>query len=570
MIEFESIKFKNFLSYGNYWTQIDLKKYGTTGIWGFNGNGKSSFLDALCFALFGKPFRSIKKTALVNSINKKDCQVEVTFRTGGKLYRILRGISPNLFEIYQDEVLINQTATTKDYQDILERGILKFNYKSFTQIVILGAASYTPFMQLSAADRRAFIEDLLDIQVFSVMGDIVKELVSKNKDSISQERNTINLLEQKYTLEKKHLESIQKADQGRLEALKVEYKQTMENYKSLEGSIKSLEDDIRESIKRIPDKKVSQDQLNQLIGYRASIESKVKNLRGDIKFYQDNEKCSTCKQPIDGAFKDLEIKKMEEETKRLSDGLVIIAQRIKDTSQIIQGIDKQLSEVQLKNIQVSSIKGQLRGEENNLRKLLSQIKEEEKPKEDSSKILEGILDELGERNRILEGYLNEKTYQDAAINLLKDGGIKSKIIKQYLPIINSEITHYLTKLDFYVNFSLDETFKETIQTRHKEDFSYSNFSEGEKARINLSILLAWRSIARKINSANTNLLVLDEVFDSSMDYSGIENLIGILQGMENCNIFIISHKGDILTDKFDRTLQVTKTKNFSRIKGNGN
>lgn len=570
MIEFESIKFKNFLSYGNYWTQIDLKKYGTTGIWGFNGNGKSSFLDALCFALFGKPFRSIKKTALVNSINKKDCQVEVTFRTNGKLYRILRGISPNLFEIYQDEVLINQTATTKDYQDILERGILKFNYKSFTQIVILGAASYTPFMQLSAADRRAFIEDLLDIQVFSVMGDIVKELVSKNKDSISQERNTINLLEQKYTLEKKHLESIQKADQGRLEALKVEYKQTMENYKSLEGSIKSLEDDIRESIKKIPDKKVSQDQLNQLIGYRASIESKVKNLRGDIKFYQDNEKCSTCKQPIDGAFKDFEIKKMEEETKRLSDGLVIIAQRIKDTSQILQGIDKQLSEVQSKNIQVSSIKGQLRGEENNLRKLLSQIKEEEKPKEDSSKILEGILDELGERNRILEGYLNEKTYQDAAINLLKDGGIKSKIIKQYLPIINSEITHYLTKLDFYVNFSLDETFKETIQTRHKEDFSYSNFSEGEKARINLSILLAWRSIARKINSANTNLLVLDEVFDSSMDYSGIENLIGILQGMENCNIFIISHKGDILTDKFDRTLQVTKTKNFSRIKGNGN
>lgn len=570
MIEFESIKFKNFLSYGNYWTQIDLKKYGTTGIWGFNGNGKSSFLDALCFALFGKPFRSIKKTALVNSINKKDCQVEVTFRTGGKLYRILRGISPNLFEIYQDEVLINQTATTKDYQDILERGILKFNYKSFTQIVILGAASYTPFMQLSAADRRAFIEDLLDIQVFSVMGDIVKELVSKNKDSISQERNTINLLEQKYTLEKKHLESIQKADQGRLEALKVEYKQTMENYKSLEGSIKSLEDDIRESIKKIPDKKVSQDQLNQLIGYRASIESKVKTLRGDIKFYQDNEKCSTCKQPIDGTFKDFEIKKMEEEVKRLSDGLVIIAQRIKDTSQILQGIDKQLSEVQSKNIQVSSIKGQLRGEENNLRKLLSQIKEEEKPKEDSSKILEGILDELGERNRILEGYLNEKTYQDAAINLLKDGGIKSKIIKQYLPIINSEITHYLTKLDFYVNFSLDETFKETIQTRHKEDFSYSNFSEGEKARINLSILLAWRSIARKINSANTNLLVLDEVFDSSMDYSGIENLIGILQGMENCNIFIISHKGDILTDKFDRTLQVTKTKNFSRIKGNGN
>ena len=568
MIEFESIKFKNFLSYGNYWTQIDLKKHGTTIIWGENGRGKSSFLDALCFALFGKPFRSIKKTALVNSINKKDCQVEVTFRTGGKLYRILRGISPNLFEIYQDEVLINQTATTKDYQDILERGILKFNYKSFTQIVILGAASYTPFMQLSAADRRAFIEDLLDIQVFSVMGDIVKELVSKNKDSISQERNTINLLEQKYTLEKKHLESIQKADQGRLEALKVEYKQTMENYKSLEGSIKSLEDDIRESIKKIPDKKVSQDQLNQLIGYRASIESKVKTLRGDIKFYQDNEKCSTCKQPIDGTFKDFEIKKMEEETKRLSDGLVIIAQRIKDTSQILQGIDKQLSEVQLKNIQVSSIKGQLRGEENNLRKLLSQIKEEEKPKEDSSKILEGILDELGERNRILEGYLNEKTYQDAAINLLKDGGIKSKIIKQYLPIINSEITHYLTKLDFYVNFSLDETFKETIQTRHKEDFSYSNFSEGEKARINLSILLAWRSIARKINSANTNLLVLDEVFDSSMDYSGIENLIGILQGMENCNIFIISHKGDILTDKFDRTLQVTKTKNFSRIKGN--
>lgn len=548
----------------------DDHRFWSNGILSHN----SVLLDALCFSLFGKPYRGIKKSSLVNSINKKDCQVEISFEVGGVSFKVLRGISPNVFEIYRNGEIINQTATTKDYQEILERGILKFNYKSFTQIVILGATSYTPFMELSAGDRRAFVEDLLDIQVFSTMGEIVKEMISHNKEGILKGKGEISLLQQKYDIEKRHQDSRVSEGKERLRALKEEYNKSLEKYNTLRESAKSIKETLNNLSQDIPDKRGDQDNLTKLLRYETTLENKIDTLERDIKFLEGNDDCPTCKQTIQESFKAEEIDKKRGEIKSHQETLKDLGGKIKNSREIIQGIDQQLLEVNEWKVKLSSLSGQGKTLEGQLKALVEKIKVLSNPPDTSQELnLGAILGQIEAKEGELESLLVDKTYYDISQGFLKDGGIKSQIIKQYLPIINQEINDYLTKFEFYVNFSLDETFKETIQARYREDHTYSNFSEGEKARINLAILLAWRGIARKRNSANTNLLVLDEVFDSSMDYSGIENLLEILHGMEDVNIFVISHKGDVLTDKFNRQINVTKSKNFSRMKvinGNSN
>jgi DNA repair exonuclease SbcCD ATPase subunit len=570
MIIFEWVRFKNFISYGNYWTTINLQESPTTCITGKNGNGKSTLLDALCFSLFGKPFRSVKKGSLVNSINKKDCQVEISFKVNGKSYRVLRGIGPNVFEIYRDGEIINQTASTKDYQEILERGILKFNFKSFTQIVILGAASYTPFMQLSASERRSFIEDLLDIQVFSSMGEVIKEKIIQNKENIIQEKAEINLLKQKYEIEKKHAEERERDGEERIRQLEEEYNLTHQSLQETKEAVKDLKKTIEEKETLLEDTKSLQDQMNTFLKYEASAEGRIKRLEKDIKFFTDNATCPTCRQGIDSEFKEYEVSKYKEEVKNLKSGLELLGKK----KEVIEGKIKisqdMIREINNLKVKLSGIIAKGRAEDKTLKSIQVRIGELKTPQRVSTN-LEGILEDIDEREEILSGYLEEKLYHDTATTLLKDSGIKSKIIKQYLPIINSEINAYLTKFDFCVNFNLDETFKETINVRHREDMTYNNFSEGEKARINLAILLAWRKIAHRRNSANTNLLILDEVFDSSMDFNGIDSLLDILHSMEDINIFVISHKGDVLTDKFSRLIEVTRSKNFSKIKvSNGN
>jgi len=530
MILFKTLRWKNLLSTGNYFTEIVLNSNANTLIVGTNGSGKSTMLDALCFGLFGKPFRSINKPNLVNSINSRDTVVEVEFSIGNKEYKIVRGIKPNVFEIYQDKVLLNQDAAVRDYQDYLERFILKLNYKSFTQIVILGSASFTPFMQLSASDRRAIIEDLLDIQIFSTMNSLVKEKLSENKDSIVTKKNDIALLNQKYDLKKEHQDKLNQDKEAKVKEYESEILLHRETIRTLHDEIDNLErtkQTLSEVCAKIPENE------KKIIAFKkveSQIENKISKVGTDREFYEHNADCPTCRQAITLEFK-----------------------------------EGQLTELGTKEHELASA-GKT-GLENTVKKLEVQIKEVQNAEQESTDENEliTIKTAITEAEDELKVLMEEKSYLDVASVLLKDTGIKTNIIKQYLPVINKLVNKYLTSMDFFVNFNLDESFKETIKSRHRDDFSYHNFSEGEKQRIDMALMLTWRAIAKLKNSTNTNLLILDEVFDSSLDSTGTEELMKILHGLDEVNLFVISHKGDILQDKFANTIRFEKVKNFSRV-----
>jgi DNA repair exonuclease SbcCD ATPase subunit len=568
MILFRKIRWKNFLSTGNYFTEIEFDYSPNTLVVGENGAGKSTMLDALCFVLFGKPFRSVNKPQLLNSINSKDCVVEIEFNVGNKAYKIIRGIKPNIFEIYCDGDLINQDAAVRDYQEYLEKFVIKLNYKSFTQIVILGSASFTPFMQLSASDRRSIIEELLDIQIFSAMNNIIKEKMSINKETMNGRKHEIDLAQQKHDMQKKHIDELKQNNDEKVKEYQKEIANNQIVIQELTANSALYLTKVGEYTSEVADKLDTEAKLKTITKLESQIESNLSKYRKDINFFQQNDNCPTCRQTIELGFKEEELSSLHTKRGDCEQGLKKLESKLLQEQTKLNLINEKQKEIQQLQIKIATNNTSIIETEKYIKKVENQIKELKENKASTEKEttqlkeLEGSLLKL---QADLKQLIEEKTYYEVASGLLKDTGIKTKIIKQYLPIINKLVNKYLASFDFFVNFNLDESFKETIKSRHRDEFTYASFSEGEKQKIDLALLFSWRAVAKLKNSANTNLLILDEVFDSSLDANGTEYLMTILQMLEGTNVFVISHKGDILQDKFRNVIKFEKVKNFSRI-----
>jgi DNA repair exonuclease SbcCD ATPase subunit len=568
MILFRKIKWKNLLSTGNHFTELQFDKSPNTLIVGSNGAGKSTMLDALCFVLFGKPFRAVNKPLLLNSINNKDCVVEVEFDTGNKHYKIVRGIKPNIFEIWCDGEMINQEAAVKDYQEHLEKFILKLNYKSFTQIVILGSASFTPFMQLPPAHRREIIEDLLDIQIFSAMNNILKDKVINNKDLTTNKKYDIDLGQQKYDLQKKHLDGLKQNNEEKVKEYESEISNNTVTISTLATQIEEYSTAVSELQLLVDVKDETEAKVKKITKLESQIESNLSKFKKDISFFQHNDDCPTCRQAIALEFKEKELSTLTTKVDECDHGLTQLEQRLLEEQAKLNSINETQKKIQALQIKIATNNTSITETNKYIKRLekqLEELKTNTTSTEKEEQELSAINDTLKELKQHLCDLIDEKSYYEVAAGLLKDTGIKTKIIKQYLPIINKLVNKYLASFDFFVNFNLDESFKETIKSRHRDDFTYASFSEGEKQKIDLALLFTWRQIAKLKNSANTNLLILDEVFDSSLDTNGTEYLMTILHMLEGTNVFVISHKGDILQDKFRSVIRFEKVKNFSRI-----
>ena len=568
MIVFRYVRWKNLLSTGNYFTEIKLDNNQNTLVVGENGSGKSTMLDALCFGLFGKAFRNINKPSLLNSINGKDCVIEIEFDTNNKSYKVIRGIKPNVFEIYQNGELLNQDAAARDYQEILEKTILKLNYKSFTQIVILGSASFTPFMQLSASDRRAIIEDLLDIQIFSTMNGILREKLSGNKDSTTTKKYDIDLSQQKYDLQEKYIKELKQNNDDKVKEYDEEVRSNQSVIQTLHDETANLIAEVATHQTSVEEKTSVENKLKTITKLESQIESTVSKYRKDISFFQHNDDCPTCRQTIAIGFKETEIANLTTKATECEHGLSELEKKLLAEQNKLNSINEVQKKIQALQIKIATNNTSITETNKYIVKLQKQIEELKQSKvvsEKEQQELKELKDSLSLLQEELRVLIQEKTYYEVASGLLKDTGIKTKIIKQYLPIINKLVNKYLASLDFFVNFNLDESFKETIKSRHRDEFTYNNFSEGEKQRIDMALMLTWRAVAKLKNSSNTNLLILDEVFDSSLDTTGTEELMKILHMLDGVNLFVISHKGDILQDKFSNVIKFEKVKNFSRI-----
>lgn len=569
LIIFKKIRWKNFLSTGNLFTEIDLSLNQMTCISGANGSGKSTFLDALTFVLFGKAFRNINKPQLVNSIIRKDLVVELEFSIHDNNYKIIRGIKPTIFEVYVNDDLLNQSSEMKDYQEILEKSILKFNYKSFCQVVILGSASFVPFMQLPAAQRRSIIEDLLDLQIFTTMNVLLKDKVQDNNDLIIDNKNKQAIVEAKIKMSNEHLKEIQfnnemyireknvalldlKDKRVRSTGLKLHYND--------EISIKS---NTLQALGNIDSLSFRLESMREL---RTKMELKVASLSKDVKFFTDNDSCPTCKQKISSEFSCEIVEHRKGEISTVEDGLESLAekyQKINNELVVLLDIDKECdalrSKVHEESLVIRMLDDRITSIEDEIANISNKTKE-----------ISGVrVAELEKELLVISNEYNilqeDRQVLSAASILLKDGGIKTRIVNQYIPIINKMINKYLSEFDLFVEFNLDEQFNEIIRSRHRDEFSYSSFSEGEKQKIDLSILFAWRSIARLRNSLNTNLLILDEVFDSSLDGDSAEDLLKILTSVsEQSNVFVITHR-ESLHERFENSIKFVKTKSFSRI-----
>ena len=567
MIIFEKVRWKNFLSTGNQFTEIDLNRNETTLIIGENGAGKSTVLDALCFALFGKPFRTISKSQLINTVNAMETVVEIEFSIASRNYKVVRSIKPNKFEIWQNDIMINQEANSRDYQKILEQQILKLNYRSFTQVVILGSSTFVPFMQLKAKFRREVVEDLLDIKIFSTMNLLLKQRLKDLVTELQEVEYNHKLCSEKITMQSTHIENIKnnadliiKEKQSNYESNSIELDKKVNNKKLLEENQKGLFTSVEDQIK-IESKDV------KLKDLRSTLTEKQKEKDRMIKFLSENEDCPACEQHIDKEFKSQMISAKETEKKEIVDGLTKMEEELDKTKVRLNEISKVTNEIQDNSIQIASLNTSIQELEKYQVKLSEEIKELEKSTIDNSdeeqlKILQEEFEGI-EKNR--KDLKEEKVYKEASKAMLQDTGIKTKIIKQYLPIMNQLINKYLASMEFYVNFSLDENFDETIKSRFRDNFNYASFSEGEKMRIDLALLFTWRAIAKMKNSTNTNLLILDEIFDSSLDSAGTDEFLKILNTLEGENVFVISHKQDVLVDKFKHTLKFEKNKNFSKM-----
>ena len=570
-IQFQTLKWKNFLSTGNSFTELDFREHKTNLIVGHNGAGKSTLLDALSFALFGKAHRNIGKPQLVNSINNKDCVVEVNFNVSGSAFKIIRGIKPNIFEIYKNGDLINQDSHNKEYQKILEANILKLNHKSFHQIVVLGSSSFIPFMQLPAQHRRDVIEDLLDINVFSKMNQILKEKNSLLKDQIKDIGYKIDLQSNKIDTQKKYIQDINRINKdlkeqklAEIDGMRSQMSGLNTENEELRLKINEQSEVITTSIPKCEKKR------EELIGYDNKFKSEIKSVVKEAKFFEDNCTCPTCSQDIDEEIKKEKLSVASTKAKELTSALNKLSLELSATEEKLVAHRSIMEQVRLwqqkqsANIQViTHIQNSINGQQVDINNLTDTTSDISKAKEDLDSYME-LKNSMTEDKLTL----NEQfQYNQVIAEMLKDTGIKTKIVKQYLPVINRLVNQYLQILDFFVHFNLDESFQESIRSRHRDSFSYDSFSEGEKQRIDLALLFTWRMIAKMKNSVSTNLLILDETFDSSLDYEGVDNLMKIIHELDDdTNVFVISHKGDILDGKFARKIEFFKDKNFSKIK----
>ena len=569
MIYFKKLRWQNLLSTGNQMTEIQLDRSKSTLIVGENGAGKSTILDALVFALYGKPFRNINKPQLMNSITNKGLLVECEFSIGKNDFLVRRGMKPHLFEIYQNSVLINQNSSVKDYQDLFEKQILKLSFKSFGQIVVLGSANYLPFMQLPAHARREVIEDLLDIQIFSTMNTLLKEKIIENRNEINETDHKITLIENKIELAEKHIISLRTNNDDLIKAKQEMVVELEDRISTTEASIEELATRISTLSAEIEDHDKVSKRKAKLLQMESELETKIRKFNKEISFFHDHDNCPTCRQGIDHDFKKEWIDNRVSKTESITEAMAQIERQM-------EGLESRLNEIASINSQITSLNTQITGHNADIRSWQNSIKTlnaEIESIRNNTRAIDSGNDDIDQFKKDLtksktrkEELTHHRQVLEVAGVLLKDTGIKTKIIEQYVPVMNKLINKYLAAMDFFVQFELDENFNETIRSRYRDDFSYASFSEGEKMRIDLSLMFTWRAIAKLRNSASTNLLIMDEVFDSSLDVGGTEEFMKILEGLtQDTNTFVISHKGDQLYDKFHSVIKFEKHKNFSRM-----
>ena len=568
MIVFEKVRWKNFLSTGNVFSEIDLQRSRTNLIVGHNGSGKSTILDALTFSLFGKPFRKISKSMLVNSVNEKDTMVEIEFSIGKNSYQVIRGIKPNKFMVYCNGQPWDEDAKAVDQQKNLEQNVLKMNFKSFTQIVVLGSSTFVPFMRLPGQQRREIIEDILDIQVFSVMNNRLKDKIRENNEEIKDLDYQLHLLEEKIELQKQYMLELKKKTDAEIDKKKEKIKEYQQEEENSLGNIRDLTDQVTNLSTEMEEYSKSSSKLKKLNTFLIKLNQKLQTCKKEHEFFEDNHVCPTCTQDLSDEFRADKIEEGKTKLDEMNVGYEELQTAIKDEEKRNEKFLELTQEVNTKNTTITNINYQLMSIRSNIDEISKEIKELEGSTPDKKAEfvkLEGLIEDKKTTKKNCAVSKKDRDVLQVATTLLKDSGIKTRIIKTYLPTMNKLINQFLQSMDFYVNFTLNENFEETIKSRYRDVFSYESFSEGEKARIDISLLLTWRSIAKLKNSVDTNLLILDEIFDGSLDQSGTSDLGWILRNFDdNTNVFVISHK-TLLDDKFDRTITVNKDKNYSTL-----
>jgi len=566
MIHFIKVRWKNFLSTGNAFTEIQLDHHDSTLIVGENGAGKSTMLDAICYGLYGKPFRKVKKDQLINSVNGRDVVVEIEFRTHDHSYLVRRGIKPNVFEIHEDGVLIDQEAAVRDYQEMLEKNILKLSMKSFTQIVILGSSSFVPFMQLTTNVRREVIEDLLDIRVFSSMALLLKDRVATNREEYKLNEQAIRYAQDAIKTQEKLRAEIDEQRESKIADYNVSIMRNEENLNVCNSRIEEYQEEINNLLEQCADYDSIVGRIHKIVSLEQNLESKKSNANKSIKFYTENDECPTCAQLIEETIRKSKIDEKKSSVEEIKEALTRLEDEHRKAEHRhgeIRGIQADIRRLQAETNRFQSSIESYQKEIAIWNKEIANLNKTQGTFTESA-ILSSKL-ELDKALSSKEQILTDKEMYELATVILRDSGIKSRIIKQYIPVINTLVNKYLAAMDFFVKFELNEQFEEKILSRHRDDFTYESFSEGEKMRIDLSLLFTWRAIARMKNSASTNLLILDEVFDASLDANGCDEFLKLIHDMEETNIFVISHKGDVLNDKFSNVLRFAKQKNFSRI-----
>ena len=568
MIYFKTLKWRNFLSTGNQFIEVEMNKSAATLIIGKSGSGKSTLLDALCFVLFNRPFRNIKKEQLVNTINNIDCEIQCEFNIGNKEYKVVRGIKPNIFNIYCDGLLLNQEASSVDYQKTLEQNIMKLNYRSFIQVVILGSSSYEPFMHLRARHRREVVEEILDIRVFTHMDILLRQKQGELSKAVTDVSHRYDLMKEKYELQNSHFIQIKNRDQSDIIQRQDKIEQDKKDQEQYNAKLKDLSNKIYWDKIEFEDSKKTDKTANQLSKLEAKIETNLLNHKKNLEFFESSSKCPTCTQDI-GV--ELRTKKSAEEKVKITKlelGLKDLLSEIIKTETKINEFAKLADKINELGIEVAKIDTSITEINRHSNRLNEEIDKLESDKENTNLIaqeLDTIKIQLEEIDIEKKKVIDEKRYIDIAREILNDTGVKANIIKKYLPVMNQLINENLQAMDFFVNFHLNEEFEETIKSRHRDTFNYNNFSEGEKMRIDLALLFTWRAIAKLKNSVNTNILILDEIFDSSLDGQGTDDFFKILKSLSKENVFIISHKGDIMFDKFTNIIKFEKYKNFTKL-----
>ena len=568
MIIFKKIRWKNFLSTGNTFVELELNKYQTTLIIGTNGSGKSTLLDALCFSLFNRPFRGIKKEQIVNTINTGDCLVELEFTIGRKYYKIRRGIKPTIFEIYCDGELLNQEASTIDYQNVLEDQILKLNYRAFKQVITLGSSSYQPFMQMRPRHRREVVEEILDIRVLTHMDILTRNQQTELTSKITEAKHQYDIIQSKFDLEYKHLQELKSRSLDDIDVKKSNLNKNKDITKEYLQKIQTLDTEYNTLEENIKDKETTEKKLKDLSKLEAKIEQNLKTHEKNLNFFEENDTCPTCTQPLESEFRGEKRAYEKGKIITLNDGMKKLVEeitKVEDKLTNIDKISKKLYDIRIEMSKINTSIDGLKKFSDDLHNEIILLENRDTNTSDIEKELEEFKKQLEETKIELSQVMEKKKYTDVIREILSDRGAKAKIIKKYLPIMNTLINQYLQAMDFFISFHLDEEFNETVKSRFRDTFDYNSFSEGEKMRIDLALVFTWRAIAKMKNSTNTNLMILDEIFDSSLDNQGTDDFFKIIKNMSNENIFIISHKGDILFDKFTNIIKFEKEHNFTRL-----